>query len=82
MHQAVARDILRKGGWSAAEITMALRIMAYDGARSARQTPEVLAAFAARSRDAGERAAWEAVVARIRAAPEQAEALWTLRSFR
>ncbi len=82
MHQAVARDILRKGGWSQAEITMALRILAYDGARSALTTVTVIAAFAERADDASEQRAWRAIAARLEANPQQSEALWSLRSFR
>ncbi|TNF37235.1 MAG: hypothetical protein EP329_03745 [Deltaproteobacteria bacterium] len=79
MHKAVARDLLRKAGWSEPQLVMALRIMAYDGARSATDTPEVIAAFAERSEDAGEKAAWRALAAKLSQDPQQAEALWALR---
>lgn len=79
MHKAVARDVLRRAGWTEPQLVMALRIMAYDGARSAAGTADVIAAFAERSEDASEAAAWRGVVAKLRADPQQAEALWALR---
>lgn|GEM_PF-2259345 len=81
MHKAVARDLLRKAGWSEPQLVMALRIMAYDGARSPATTTEVIAAFAERCEDAAEGEAWRGIAAKIAEDPRQAEALWALRSM-
>ena len=81
MNKAVARDLLRKAGWSEPQLVMALRIMAYDGARSAAGTAAVIAAFAERCEDSGEATAWRAIVAKLQADPQQADALWALRGF-
>ncbi len=70
-----------KASWSDAEIRMALRIMAYDGARNPETTRRVIDAFAERCDDPGEQAAWQAIVARLDADPRQSEALWALRGF-
>jgi len=81
MHKAVARDLLRRAGWTEAQLTMALRIMAYDGARRADQVADALAAFGGRSEDASEEAAWAALAERVRADPQQADALVALRKM-
>ena len=81
MHKAVARDLLRKAGWSGPKITMALRILAYDGARSASGVSAVIAAFADRSEDLGEAAVWRSAAKELSADPNLAEALFTLRGM-
>lgn len=81
MHKAVARDLLRKAGWSEAQITMCLRIMAYDGARSAAGVASVVRAFADRHEDPTEATTFGALAARVEADPAQAEALWALRGI-
>lgn len=81
MHKAVARELLRKAGWTAPQLTMALRIIAYDGARTAAQVAPVVRAFADRCEDAAEAAAWRVLAARLADEPQQAEALWALRGW-
>lgn len=81
MHKAVARDLLRKAGWGEPKITMALRILAYDGARNARGVAPVIAAFAERSDDPGEAGVWKATADQLAADPKLAEALFTLRKM-
>ncbi|MCA9515913.1 MAG: hypothetical protein KC635_13300 [Myxococcales bacterium] len=81
MHKAVARDLLKKAGWTEPQITMALRIIAYDGARSAAQIAPVVLAFADRSEDAGEAAVYRALAQRLTDDPREADALWALRGW-
>lgn len=81
MHKAVARDRLRKAGWTEPQITMCLRIMAYDGARSHAGVAPVVRAFAERHEDPAEAATFEALAARLEDDPGQAEALWALRGL-
>ncbi|MFT7578740.1 MAG: hypothetical protein ACI9MR_000398 [Myxococcota bacterium] len=81
MHKAVANDVLRKADWNEGQIRMALRIIAYDGAHAADQIADVIAVFASRSEAPSEQRAWEGIVAKLRDAPRQAEALWALRGF-
>jgi hypothetical protein len=81
MHKAVARDALKKAGWGEPQIRMALRILAYDGARDARGVAPVIAAFAERSDDVTEAAVWRKAAEQLGADPRLAEALFTLRGF-
>lgn len=78
MHKAVARDHLRKAGWGEPQIRMALRIIAYDGARSPQQVPTVLKTFAERSDEPSEATLWQRAATQLTATPELAEALFAL----
>ena len=81
MHKAVARDLLRKAGWTEPKIRMALRIIAYDGARNAAQVSAVLSAFAERSDEPSEAEAWRRAAAHLDREPALATALYALRGF-
>ena len=81
MHKAVARELLRKSGWTEPQITMALRIIAHDGARAVTQVASVLQGFAERCEEPPEGVAWRALAARVAADPREAEALWALRAW-
>lgn len=78
MNKAMARHLLLARGWQQPELAMAVRVLRHDSSRRPESVLPTLRTFAERYDGGSERAAWDAIVGRIEADPEQASALVAL----
>jgi len=81
VNKATARHLLRRAGWSEAEIVLAERVMRHDGTRRRESVLPTLTTFAERHADSGntgEHEAWTRLIEMLRTDPALVDAVAAL----